>query len=197
MTKKNLLQTILFFFTIILIIIIFFYFNFNQSKNNLTKIELLKNVQSLNKDNNLIKGIEYISKDTSGNTYKIIAENGKNDLNDGNLIYLGGVVANIELNDFKEIVISSNFAQYNNLNNHTEFYDKVILKFQNNKITCSKIILDFDQGFAYLNDNIIFENLETRMFLDKITIDLKNQTTSMGMFKNSDKIRIISNNASN
>ena len=195
--KKNLVQIILIFFTIILIIYLFFYFNFDQSKKNQIKKEQSKNIESLEENNNLIQGIEYVSKDASGNIYKIIADNGKNDLNDGNLIYLGDVVANIKLNDFKEIEISSDFAEYNNLNNYTEFYDKVILKFQNNKITCGKIILDFDQGFAYLSDNIIFKNLETAMFLDKITIDLKNQTTSMGMFKNSDKIRIISNNASN
>jgi len=195
--KKNLAQIILIFFAIILIIYFFFYFNFDQSKKNQIKKEQSKNMESFEENNNLIQGIEYVFKDASGNIYKIFAENGKNDLNDGNLIYLGIVVANIKLNDFKEIEISSDFAEYNNLNNYTKFYDKVILKFQNNKITCGKIILDFDQGFAYLSDNIIFKNLETTMFLDKITIDLKNQTTSMGMFKNSDKIRIISNNASN
>ena len=197
MTKKSLLQVILLFFTVILIIIFFFYFNFDQSKNNQTKKQPLKNIENFSEDNNLIRGIEYKSKDTSGNIYKIIAENGKNDLIDSDLIYLSVVNANIKLNNSKEIEILSDFAQYNNLNNYTKFFDNVILKFENNKITCNKIVLDFNEGFAYLSDNIIFKNFESKMFLDKITIDLKNQTTSMSMLKNSDKIMIISNNASN
>ena len=197
MTKKSLAQIILIFFTIILIIFLFYHLNINSSKYNQPKKEQSKKIENSNKDFNLIRGIEYISQDTSGNIYKIIAESGKNDSTDSNLIYLSDVNANIKLKNFKELEIISSYAEYNSFNNYTTFYDNVSLKFENNQITCDRIVLDFSQGIANLSDNIIFKNFESVMFLDKITIDLKNNITRMSMFKNSDKIRIISSNATN
>lgn len=197
MTKKSLAQIILIFFTIILIIFLFYYLNINKSKYNQPKKEQSKKIENSNKDFNLIRGIEYISQDTSGNIYKIIAESGKNDSTDSNLIYLSVVNANIKLKNFKELEIISGYAEYNSFNNYTTFYDNVSLEFENNQITCDRIVLDFSQGIANLSDNIIFKNFESVMFLDKITIDLKNNITRMSMFKNSDKIRIISSNATN
>jgi len=197
MTKKSLAQIILIFFTIILIIFLFYHLNINSSKYNQPKKEQSKKIENSNKDFNLIRGIEYISQDTSGNIYKIIAESGKNDSTDSNLIYLSVVDANIKLKNFKELEIISSYAEYNSFNNYTTFYDNVSLKFENNQITCDRIVLDFSQGIANLSDNIIFKNFESVMFLDKITIDLKNNITRMSMLKNSDKIRIISSNATN
>ena len=197
MTKKSLAQIILIFFTIILIIFLFYYLNINKSKYNQPKNEQSKKIENSNKDFNLIRGIEYIAQDTSGNIYKIIAESGKNDSTDSNLIYLSVVNANIKLKNFKELEIISSYAEYNSFNNYTTFYDNVSLEFENNQITCDRIVLDFSQGIANLSDNIIFKNFESVMFLDKITIDLKNNITRMSMFKNSDKIRIISSNATN
>ena len=197
MTKKSLAQIILIFFTIILIIFLFYYLNISASKYNQPKKEQSKKIENSNKDLNLIRGIEYISQDTSGNIYKIIAESGKNDSTDSNLIYLSVVDANIKLKNFKELEIISSYAEYNSFNNYTTFYDNVSLEFENNQITCDRIVLDFSQGIANLSDNIIFKNFESVMFLDKITIDLKNNITRMSMLKNSDKIRIISSNATN
>ena len=197
MTKKSLAQIILIFFTIILIIFLFYYLNINKSKYNQPKKEQSKKIENSNKDFNLIRGIEYIAQDTSGNIYKIIAESGKNDSTDSNLIYLSDVNANIKLKNFKELEIISSYAEYNSFNNYTTFYDNVSLEFENNQITCDRIVLDFSQGIANLSDNIIFKNFESVMFLDKITIDLKNNISRMSMFKNSDKIRIISSNATN
>ena len=84
----------------IFILILIIIFNLNQNSKEL--IEEKKDiVQEEIEDSNVIKDVEYKSKDSSGNTYILKASEGIIDQSNNNIIYLTSIKAKIELKDYK------------------------------------------------------------------------------------------------
>ena len=139
---------------------------------------------------NLIEGIKYFSKDMKGNTYLIEAENGVMDENNKDIIYLKNVRAKINFDEKKLITISSLRAIYNVSNFDTEFLDKVKLRYDENRLSCDKILAEFSKNYAILSGNLVFLNSITKLNADQMEIDLIERTTKTSMFDKSDKIKI-------
>lgn len=196
MTRKGLTQALLVFIIFSLVISSYFYLTQNQLKEGFVKEKDLKN-SKLNDENNLIEGIKYISKDKSGNIYEIKAKSGKNDLNNNNLILLNDVNAKIKLKNDKNLEILSNFAQYNNINYYSKFYQNVTVTFEQNKIICDNAILNFSEGQINLTGNVVVENQDLEIKVDNILININNKTTKMSMFKKSEKVKMTVNNGIN
>ena len=118
----------------ILILLLIIIFNFNQ--NNKKLIEEKKEIvqQEEIENSNLIKDVEYKSKDSSGNIYVLRASEGTIDQNNNNVIYLTSIKAIIELKDYNSLGISSNFGKYNINNFDTIFSKNVIIEYLNNII---------------------------------------------------------------
>ena len=135
MNKKLYFQISIIFFTLIFSI---FFLNKIFFKKNFDMVEE-KEVSKIN-EKNLIEGIKYFSKDLEGNTYLIEAQNGIIDENNKDIIYLKDVRAKINFDKKKLITISSLRAIYNISNFDTEFLDKVKLRYDENKLSCDKIL---------------------------------------------------------
>ena len=148
-----------------------------------------KEVSKIN-EKNLIEGIKYFSKDLEGNTYLIEAQNGIIDENNKDIIYLKDVRAKINFDKKKLITISSLRAIYNISNFDTEFLDKVKLRYDENKLSCDKILAKFSKNYAILSGNLVFTNLITKFYADQMEIDLIERTTKTSMFDKNDKIKI-------
>ena len=87
MDKKTVIQLFLSSVIIVIFLIIFFkYFNQETSTKKIDNIEK-ETSKNLNEKSNLIKDIEYFSKDESGNFYSINAESGKINDNDPDIIF--------------------------------------------------------------------------------------------------------------
>jgi len=148
-----------------------------------------KEVSKIN-EKNLIEGIKYFSKDLEGNTYLIEAQNGIIDENNKDIIYLKDVSAKINFDKKKLITISSLRAIYNISNFDTEFLDKVKLRYDENKLSCDKILAKFSKNYAILSGNLVFLNSITKLNADQMEVDLIGRTTKTFMYDKSDKIKI-------
>jgi len=141
-------------------------------------------------EKNLIEGIQYFSKDLKGNTYLIQAENGILDQTDQDIIYLQSVRAKINFDKKKIITISSEKAIYNIANYDTEFSNEVRLRYDENKLSCDKILAKFSENYAILSGNLIFDNLFTKLYADQMEVDLIARTTKTSMFDKNKKVKI-------
>ena len=101
MSKKFILQIILFSFIILIIGGTFYYLNRDKKNNQeLSGIETEKNQnKESKKKSSIIKNIKYTSADSEGNKYEIIAKLGEVDFNDQEIINMQNVKAIIALKD--------------------------------------------------------------------------------------------------
>lgn len=189
MNKKLLLQIFLISLTLIFSVI-FFNQTFKKEKDILVKKENEKKLP----ENNLIEGIRYFSKDIKGNTYLIESKNGTLDQDNTDIIYLIDVVAEINFDKDQKIKVTSNKATYNVSNFDTEFTDNVKLIYDDNKITCKNIIVKFTENYAILDGNLIYKNLLTSLYADRMEVDLTSRKTKTSMKNNKDKVTIIYKN---
>ena len=133
MKKKKILKIILILSLIILTWFVYSkYFKKNESLlskpiNPPTAIE-----DELNYNSNIIKDINYTSRDLKGNEYILIAKEGEIDLDNSDIIFLTDVRAYIKLVKNSElIVITSNYGKYNTINYDTIFVNTKIYIIQN------------------------------------------------------------------
>ena len=196
MNKKVLIQITLFAAIILVLILVFFIYK-NENKTIFKKKMDIKEIpfdKDEAKDTNIIKNIEYFSKDKNDNQYKIKSEYGKIDPNQPNLILMENVFAEMILKDSEPIVISSDFAIYNNINYDTNFYKNVNLKHINHKINCEKIDLSFNDNLVLISNNVIYKNLNTELKADKIKINLLKKDMKIFMNENEKKVKIETKN---
>ena len=129
-SKKN----VLIFIVIIILILILIIFITSNKKTNLITIEN-STKENTTYNSNIIKDVNYVSKDMKGNIYTIDASEGVIDLSNSNIIFLTGVRANIKLNNSKVVKITSKYGKYNTENYDTIFSKDVINNYIENQIT--------------------------------------------------------------
>jgi len=189
MNRKILVQ--IFLFLIFLISVTFFYFTYFYSKKNQEiKVNSPEKIKSFASKNNLIKDLEYFSADAKGNKFLITSEYGEISVEDSNLIMMENVKANINLVNKEIIIISSNFAKYNNKSLETTFSENVTLEYLDNTIRADNIDLLLQKSFAQAYNNVIYINPTTKVFADKLEIDLITKNSKVFM-ENGKKIKII------
>jgi DNA-binding transcriptional regulator/RsmH inhibitor MraZ len=193
--------------TLILIICalsyIFFKFFFNQSKtekiienhigSNIEKKQI-NNLESAEKNKNEIEKLSYFSEDFKGNQYKITAKtaSSKTQKNNNNSL-LAGVSAEINFINKDKLIINSNFAEYNQLNNNTLFKGDVNIVYSIYKINSDEVNLDFERNLLEIYENIVFENINNKLYADKVTLDMTNKNLKILMKDKKDNILITGN----
>ena len=136
MDRKLIIQ--IFFLIIIIFIIFFVYIFFFEKKEDSKTIKINENdrdIVSIDKNiSNIIKNIEYYSKDNAGNEYTINAELGEIDPTNTEIIIMTNVSAFVILSNSEVINIKSESAIYNKLNYETNFSGNVILNYMLHEI---------------------------------------------------------------
>tara|TARA_B100001564_G_scaffold353474_1_gene362472 strand:+ start:29 stop:613 length:585 start_codon:yes stop_codon:yes gene_type:complete len=191
MDKKTVAQLFLTSVIIVIFLVIFYkYFNQEKSTKKIDNIEK-ETSKNLNEKSNLIKDIEYFSKDESGSIYNINAESGN--INDDNpdIIFLKNVKAKISTLNSQDIFIQSDFAKYNSKNFDTNFYENIKVEYAEHEIDCEYLDLLFNKNQAILYDNIVYKNLETRLLADRLEIDLITKNSKLSMKNKKEKIKIV------
>jgi len=145
--------------------LIFIFYSKYIKKNNPAKTQDEDKVdEKINYNSNLIKDVEYLTKDTNGNQYLIKALEGEVDFSNTNIIYLKNVFALIKLNNSEKITIFSDFGKYNSENNDTIFSKNVIYTNQSNVLNADAVQMDIKTKntkiFMYENEKKV--NLKTR-----------------------------------
>ena len=188
--KKNLKKNIIFLFFFLSIIAYFLFDNFKQKK---VLISDMKEEETIHKTN-IIKNVNYKSKDNKGNEYIVDAEEGQIDLSNSDIIYLTNVIALIKLKDKNNIIITSNFGKYNTVNYNTIFNENVIINYLDNKINSDYLDFSINRNSLIISKNVIYTNTENILEADIIEMNIETKDTKIFMFDNKKKVRIKSKN---
>ena len=193
MKKKILIQ--LFLFSLFLFLSIFSYHKyFNEESQNVKKTTTDENLLTKNVETNLISDLRYFSIDDEGNQYEITSEFGEMGPDNPDIILMTNVKATIRIYNIDPITITSNFAKYNVKNYDTNFKENVLVKHVDNKLNAENLDLSFQSNLMLMYNNIIYQNLDTKLFADKIEIDLITKDSKIIMNDKKSKIKIIRKN---
>ena len=192
MKKKKFLKIIL---ILSLITLTWFVYSkyFKKSESLLSKpVNPVINVEEENSYNsNIIKDINYTSKDLKGNEYILQAKEGEIDLNDSDIIFLNDVTAYIKLVKKSElIVVTSNYGKYNTINYDTIFSNNVKIDYIDNIITGDYLDFSMMNNLLIISRNVIYENLENIMKADVLELNTITKDTKIFMYNSSEQVNV-------
>ena len=194
MINKRILIQLSILLLIFLSVIIFYnkYLKVDKESARLIKDKGIENQNLPKNDSNLIYNLNYNSKDIDNNQYFINSDSGTMSENNSEFI-MNIVNAKIILNDKTEIIIYSDNAIYNNMTYYTKFYGNVVAKYGVNTINSQSLDLNFEENLATVYDNVLFENLDSKIKTDRVEFDLKTKNILVLMNDKSKKVNITSN----
>ena len=189
MNQKSLIQ-----FTIILLIIlvsITVYLNyFTKDTEDLTIKKKASQVENIKDEaTNYLENINYIS-EISENRYEITANRAKIKIDEPDIMFLENVTAFITLKNSNTIKVTSDFGKYNSENYDTIFSKNVIATYPNHKIKGELLDFSFLNNIGTFSTNIVYVGNKTKMFADKVEVNLVNNDTKIFMFDQSKKVII-------
>jgi hypothetical protein len=142
-------------------------------------------------NSNIIKDINYTSRDLKGNEYVLIAKEGEIDLNNSDIIYLTDVTAYIKLIKNSElIVITSNYGKYNTINYDTIFSKNVNIDYVDNIITGDYLDFSMMNNLLIISKNVVYKNLENTLKADVIELDTTTKDTKIFMYNSSEQVNV-------
>ena len=177
------------FIVTVLILLLIIIFNLNLNKKELIE-EKKEIVQEEIENSNIIKDVEYKSKDSSGNEYTLKSSEGIIDQNNTNIIYLTSIKASIELKDYNYINISSKFGKYNIDNFDTIFSKNVIIEYLDNIIIGEYLEFSLSKNLMTISRNVVFKNDKSSLTADVIEVDIKTKDIKISMYEENKKINI-------
>ena len=164
--------------------------NFTQNITSEIKKNSKQQKIDENKINNLTKNIEYITNNKNGSIFKIIADYGKTNLENTNILDLIEVYGVIKSVDRSEIEISSKNAEYNYSNQNSKFYNNVQINYDDKIIRCDNLDLNIDKNIAVAYNNVTVQGNNSFMKANKITLNILTKDINIS---SDDKIEITAN----
>ena len=192
MFKKKILK--IFFLLFVLLFLVFqIYSKFNKDPEKY-KSSQEENIVINEEENlissNIIKDVNYVTRDADGNEYTVTSSEGEIDLNNENILFLTNVKASIKLKNASEITIISDFGKYNTDNFDTIFSKNVIINYLDNKITGEYLDFSIKRNSIIISRNVTYSNLENVLFADVVEMNLKTKDTKIYMYENEKKVNI-------
>ena len=189
MKKSSVIKILIFLF--FCLIMFFFYSNFFKEKEDFNKVRVSP---ENNKNSNVIKDVNYISKDSKGNEYILNATEGEIDLSNSNTIFLTNVRAIINLIDSSEINIISDFGKYNIDNYDTIFSKNVIITYVGHKIVGNYLDFSLNRNSMIISKNVVYNSDDKVLRADIVEINIKTKDTKIFMYEQNKKVNIKSIN---
>ena len=196
---KTLIQIVLFLILILVLSFIFYkYFYTSKPITNATKnpasIILSDNSKAKENmeisDDSEIYNISYKKFDILNNVYLIEAEKGIVKNKNPNIVAMTNVKASITYLNNDKILISSNKAIFDKKNFETKFFDEVKLTYQDHELNSNSLDFLFNKNLAIFKDNVRYQNSDTKMFSNKITINLLTRDIEISSKNKLDKIKV-------
>ena len=181
MDKKTYIQISI--VLVIFAIISFVYIDyFRNSNSDIVKNDLeIKSVNIVKGSDDLITEMSYFSEDNNGNSYEIKSEYGVINPDKSNLILMDKVNAVVNLLNGEKILIRSDKAEYNDLNNDTTFSGSVKMKYMEHEINSVNMDLSFKDQTAVLYRNVEYKSSLSFLNADKVVVDFLNKNTKIEM----------------
>ena len=176
----------------LLIVILFIYLKF--SKKTEIILQEPETQEEINYTSNIIKDVNYTTKDIDGNEYSITALEGEIDYNNSNILFLTKVKAFIKLKNDEIITIQSDYGKYNSDNFDTIFSKNVIIEYLNNKINGGYLDFSLKRNSMIISKNITYTNLNNTLEADVIELNIKTKDTKIFMHEKGKKVIIKNKN---
>lgn len=142
---------------------------------------------------NLVKDVEYSSVDEKGNKFYLLANSGKSNVNNKDLLDLVNVRGEISSDKRDTIYIVSDFAQFNSVNSNSKFYDNVIINYQEKQITCINFDINMQTNRAIAYNNVIITDPKSEMKAGLVEFDLKTKDININPETILTNIEVITN----
>ena len=170
------------------------YFVPNEKISEKTEFKKKENekyfIDKTQKNKNVIENLKYISEDLLGNTYTLVAKSASLKENKLNEVELFEVNAEIRQKNQEIIYIYSKTANYNKITNNTVFRRNVNVKYGEQTIDSETLKLNFKDNLIEILDNVNYINKDTKIFADKVEIDLLYKKLKISMISKKDKVQI-------
>ena len=142
-------------------------------------------------NSNIIKDINYTSRDLKGNEYILIAQEGEIDLDNSDIIFLTDVTAYIKLVKNSElIIITSNYGKYNTINYDTVFSKNVKIDYVDNIITGDYLDFSMIKSLLIISRDVVYKNLKNTMSADVIELDIVTKDTKIYMYNSNEQVNV-------
>ncbi len=159
-----------------------------NEENNL-KITKLKKPEI----DNVVKDIEYLTTDKSGNKYKILATSGRTNSNNKNILDLDNVRGVITSKKNSTVYIVSDFAEYNSSDLQSNFYKNVIINYEDKEITCDYFDVDMQTNVAIAHNNVVVTDPQSIMKAGKIILNIETKVIDINPDSKKNKVRVTIN----
>ncbi len=164
--------------------------NIEKSKKEINK----KRAEVKKKEiKNLVKDVEYTSVDEKGNRFYLLANSGKSNIYNKDILDLENVRGKITSEVRDTIYIVSDFAQYNSLNLNSKFYENVIINYQDKEITCINFDINMETNKAIAYNNVIITDPKSEMKAGIVEFDLKTKNIEINPESAITEIQVITN----
>ena len=168
--------------------------NNSATEKNITnkKIET-NNKKTPEEIKNFVKDVEYISTDDKGNKFYLLANSGKSNIDDNDILDLVNVRGKIKSNKRDTIYIVSDFAQFNSVNSNSKFFDNVIINYQEKQITCLNFDINMETNKAVAYNNVVITDPNSTMSAGLVEFDLKTKNININPETINSDIKVVTN----
>ena len=165
-----------------------------QSKKIINEENNLKITKSKKPEiDNVVKDIEYLTTDKSGNKYKILATSGRTNSNNKNILDLDNVRGVITSKKNSTVYIVSDFAEYNSSDLQSNFYKNVIINYEDKEITCDYFDVDMQTNVAIAHNNVVVTDPQSIMKAGKIILNIETKVIDINPDSKKNKVRVTIN----
>ncbi len=193
MSSKSLIQSgIVLIISLIFLVTYFLFFNKNEDLVKINEAEID------NKVDNKILDLKYNAIDEDGNSYVIESAAGKVSEKEKNLLILEKVTGVIKIKNSEDIIILSDFANYNKTTLDTYFYDNVRLTYDGHSIDSNELFMNYIDKNINIKDNVRYKGLNNKLYADIVEIDLVTKFSKIYMLDKQKKVKVeLKQNGSN
>ena len=204
MGKKSLIQICLVVLLFILTLLIFnhFYISNNSLENSKNKeVTNMKKDTEQVIDKNIIENVQYSLNNNKGDIYQVLADYGEINLDNPNLMLLTNVNASLILANKTNIILTSDFANFNTKTFETTFIknikverdeetitgDELYLVLENEKNNTENTSLS-DENLIRISNNILYKKPGYSLKADILEMDLISKDIKIFMLDKQKKV---------
>tara|TARA_B100000900_G_scaffold380658_1_gene366520 strand:+ start:80 stop:712 length:633 start_codon:yes stop_codon:yes gene_type:complete len=203
MEKKSLIQIFLIILLFIIALLIFnhFYTSNDSAKNIEKKIIDTEINEKQSVDKNIIENVQYSFNNSKGDIYQVLADFGEINLDNPNLMFLTNVNASLILTNKTNIILTSDFANFNTKTFETTFINNIKVERDEEIITGDELYLVLEQekkennndssleeNLIRISNNILYKKPGYSLKADILEIDLITKNIKIFMLDKQKKV---------
>ena len=131
------------------------------------------------KIDNIVKDIEYLTTDKNGNRYRILATSGRTNTENKDILDLDNVRGVITSKKRSTVYIVSDFAEYNSYNLNSNFYQNVVVSYEDKEITCDYFEVNMKTNIAKAYNNVVVKDPRSTMKAGKIILNIETKVINI------------------